>query len=423
MARVAALRDTVAVSPVVPVAPASVTADARVAVVVRLALYLMVFSIPFEFPDRKGLPVEIPTLTAAIFLFSTLLEPRRAFGKIPSQLGWFLAYLYVFVLAAIVRHTDYGAEVTQLFLLLLEGVLVFWATANLMRDEKTARGVLISIGLACATLSLLSLAGVGKTSHAVYTGGERLTVFGQNANNTAMVLSIGAVALGGLGYVLQPSWPKRAWLIWPLGAAVGLAIVKTGSRGGLIALGGGLLAFMIGGRTAWLRIRNIAVGTLAMGALLGATYASPMMRNRLEQSATEGNLAGREEIFPELIQMFGEKPVLGWGPVTNKYELGIRLHEIKHPRRDAHNMVLEVLTAAGLVGAMPFLVGFGVCAFAAWRARHRLHGILPAAFVAILFVANMSGNRIANKIFWVVLAYGVAATSFAPATTLTRRTA
>jgi O-antigen ligase len=138
------------------------------------------------------------------------------------------------------------------------------------------------------------------------------------------------------------------------------------------------------------------------------------MRNRLEVSA-EGNFAGREAIFPGLIQMSREKPLFGWGPVTNKYELGIRLHEIKHHRRDAHNVLLEVLSATGVVGLIPFLIAVALCTLAAWRARQGHHGILPAAVLVVVLVANMSGNRIANKIFWIACAYAVAATTYAPA--------
>src|SRR5204862_6353680 len=40
--------------------------------------------------------------------------------------------------------------------------------------------------------------------------------------------------------------------------------------------------------------------------------------------------------------------------LNNKYELGIREDERVRRRRDAHNVVLEVLTATGVVGAIPF---------------------------------------------------------------------
>jgi len=395
-----------------PAAAVVVPPVAPVSRLVKWALYLMVFSIPFELPQRQVIPVEIPTLTAAIFLLTTALQPRLAYGRLPSPLGWFFGFLYAFVLAAAVTSTDYGSEVVHFFLLLLEGILVFWSASNLLRNEAIARRVLITLALSCAALALLSLAGVGRTAHVQFTGGERLTVFGQNANNTAMILSAGLVALSGLAYVLHPSWPRRRWLVWPLGAAIGWAIVGTGSRGGLLALGAGLLAFMLSGRNVWIRARNVAIGAIAIGALLWASFQSTLMRNRLELTATSGNLAGRERIFPELLRMFQEKPLLGWGPITNKYELGLRLHEIRFPRRDAHNVVLEVLTSAGVLGAIPFLFGLGLGALAAWRARGRLHGILPAALLAVALAANMSGNHIVSKVLWLALAYAVAAATY-----------
>ncbi len=396
-----------------PTASPSVSAaEVHVNPLVRWALYAMVFSIAFELPQRETLPFEVPTLVAVIFLATTALQPRVAYGRIPAALGWFFVYLYVLVLAAAVQRTAYGSEVLKFFLVLLQGALVLWSASNLMRNETVGRGVLTSLGLACGALALLSLAGVGRTAHLQYTGGERLTVFGQNANNTAMVLAAGLTALGGLAYALHPSWPRRRWLVWPLAGAIGAAMIETGSRGGLVSLGAGLLVFMLGGRTGWLRLRNIAVGIIALGVLLWASYSSTLMRNRLELTAEKGNLAGRERIFPELLRMFREKPLIGWGPITNKYELGVRLHEIRFPRRDAHNMVLEVLTSTGVLGTVPFLVGVGLCALAAWRARRRLHGILPAALVAVVLAANMSGNRIASKVFWLVFAYAIAAATY-----------
>ncbi|HYX82445.1 MAG TPA: hypothetical protein VE714_08635, partial [Gemmatimonadales bacterium] len=126
------------------------TTPVPVHVVVRWALYLLAFSLPFEMPNRQIVPVEVPTLTAALFLCTTGLQPRVAYGRLPAALVWFFACLYAYGLAAVVNGTDYGAEVIVLLLLLLQGILVFWAAANLLRNEGVARGTLVSLGLACA---------------------------------------------------------------------------------------------------------------------------------------------------------------------------------------------------------------------------------------------------------------------------------
>jgi O-antigen ligase len=106
--------------------------------------------------------------------------------------------------------------------------------------------------------------------------------------------------------------------------------------------------------------------------------------------------------------MFLEKPALGWGPVTNTYELALRIGERERPLRAAHNVVLELVTATGIVGAIPFLVGAWLCARAAWRSRRGPHGVLPLALFCSVLISNMSGDWIAGKLIWVVLAYAFA---------------
>jgi O-antigen ligase len=121
-----------------------------------------------------------------------------------------------------------------------------------------------------------------------------------------------------------------------------------------------------------------------------------------------GNMAGREQLYPALWTMFLEKPVLGWGPVANTYELALRIGERERPLRAAHNAVLELVTATGVVGAIPFLVGAWLCARAAWRSRRGPHGVLPLALFGSVLISNMSGDWIAAKLIWIVLAYALA---------------
>ena len=41
------------------------------------------------------------------------------------------------------------------------------------------------------------------------------------------------------------------------------------------------------------------------------------------------NMSGRENIFPAAWEMFKDKPLIGWGPIDNKYELGTRVQILK----------------------------------------------------------------------------------------------
>ena len=145
----------------------------------RCGLYLTFASIPFELPNRASLPLEIPTLAGALFLGATLLKPQRSYGRIPSPVWMFLAFLCVFVLAASLNFMNDSAEVVHAFLLVVQGVLIFWAAANLLEDEKTADGALLTFAAACLLRAVLPMVGVGRTVTVVWTGGERLTAFGR----------------------------------------------------------------------------------------------------------------------------------------------------------------------------------------------------------------------------------------------------
>jgi O-antigen ligase len=386
---------------------------------------LLVLSIPFEFPERS-FPIEIPTLTAALFLAATLLQPSACYQRRPPAVLWLFAYLYMFwltaawaggdALATDLNGAGYWSQVLKLFLLLLEVVLVFWAAYNLMGAPRVGRIVLTLLAIACSVRALLPILGIARTSHVIWGGGSRVTALGQNANNSAMVLGTGFIALIGLQYGLDRPFFKRRWLAWPLLGLLVVSMVDTGSRGGLVGLGVGLMAFALGGaHRAWLRVRNAAVAVLAIGALVFVSYRSDVVRRRFTDTLEHGELAGREQIYPALFRMFEEHPVTGWGPVNNKYELGLRLDERVRRRRDAHNLVLEVLTASGLLGTVPFVMALGLCGWGAWRARRGPHGVVPLALAATVMMANISGNWIASKLLWITLAYALASAGYAGA--------
>lgn len=373
---------------------------------VQGGLYLLIASIPFEYPDRT-IPLEIPTLTASLFLLGTMVHPVRCYGRLPAPVLWFGAYLLVYVLAMLAGG-EHVSEASLELIIVLQGVLVLLAAGNLLRDERVATRALAVFVVACSVRAALPLLGFARTASTVWTGGERVSALGQNANSAAMILAAGMVALIGLAYGHR--YKTRVGLLFTgaLGAMLGFAVLETGSRGGLLALVGGVLVFALAADSLRARLRNMAVGLIAVSLLLAGALQLPVMKNRWEDSVRTGNLAGREQLYPALWTMFLEKPALGWGPVTNTYELAERIGERERSHRAAHNIVLELLTATGLMGALPFLIGGWLCTRQAWRARRSSHGVLPLALLFSVFLSNMSGDWIASKLIWVVLAFAYA---------------
>ncbi len=382
--------------------------------VVRWAFYLFICSLPFEYPPRT-IPWEVTTITAAVFLLAALVQPRLLFARIPWAARWFGLYLYAFLVAFALNSAEYDEEVWRLFTLLLETALLMVAAANVLREEDIRRTALRWLVVACVVRAGIQLAGISVSTHVEWTGGERISALGQNANHSAMILTAGLLALLSLAYDRPIRGWRRGVLLWGPAAAITIAIVQNASRGAMVALGAGLVAFTFGGRTAGTRVRNALLATFAFIAIAFASYLSPTMRNRFADSASTGFMAGRERIFPVAWQMAVERPLAGWGPTRNKYELGSRLPEQHRPRRDTHNLVLEVITSTGLLGLIPFAVGTALSLLAAWRARRGSEGILPLAFLVAVLAANLSGNWIAAPILWLAFGYAMASAATVPA--------
>ena len=384
-----------------PAAPAvaSGAAATRVSVVVRLAFYLFILSIPFEMPDRT-FPIEIPTLTGCIFLLSTVLNFSVLYRRIPTALLWFVAYLWCFGLSTMWNRADHVAQVAELFGEFAQLGLILWAGSNVLRDPRAMRGALLAFAFACAVRAGMQVLGIAASEHAEWTGGYRVTVLGQNPNYSAIILSAGFVTVLNLR-------PKI--ITWLVAAVIGLALVQTGSRGGLMCAAAGTLALLFHGRTMFARLRGIFVGLIALAALGIAAYRSPMLRVRFEDAITQGSLAGRERIYPAVLSMIREKPLLGWGPIENQYEIAQRIGEEAKDRRDAHNILFELFSTVGLIGTIPFLVGFALCMREAWRARKGPLEMYPFALLLTVLVGCVSGTWIASKMLWFAFAIAVAA--------------
>jgi O-antigen ligase len=242
----------------------------------------------------------------------------------------------------------------------------------------------------------------------VGTGGDRISALGQNANSAAMIMATGLLVVVGLTLMRRQRWSRSVMVPATVSILLGMAILETGSRGGFAALLGGVLVFALAASTWQERLRNGALALLAVSLLAISALNLPVMRNRLLDAAATGNMAGREQMYPALWTMFLEKPVMGWGPVNNTHELAARLGERTRSKRSTHNLLLELLTAGGLLITLPFLIGAWLCVHSAWRARSGAHGVLPLALLCSLFLSNMSGDWGGSKLLWLVLAYALA---------------
>jgi O-antigen ligase len=388
-------------------------ADRQGLALARWPLYILAFSLPLEYPDRFA--YEVTTMTSALVVLTALIQPRMAFSRFPWALAWFAVFVYAMLVSMVTQGTRYPGglylnEVWALFQFILLRLVVFWISYNLLRNDRIRTATMWALVLGCLVRAALPVLGLARTVSVLASGGERVTIWGQSANQSAQVLALGLLALIGLVYLQRSGRRGAGVLAWGAAALLMVGMVQTGSRGGLLTLCVGLLVICSAGRTVRVRIRRVAVASVALTILLLVSIRSDMMRGRVEL-ASEGDFAGRENIYPSLVDMFRDKPVLGWGPVTNKYELAQRLGVSSKAQKDAHNIVLEILTAAGLLGGIPFFVGVWLCLQSAWIARDGREGILPLAMLLAVLAGNMTQNRLAGALLWLILAYALASIS------------
>lgn len=378
--------------------------------VLRWLFYAFVFSLPFETVGKGAL--EPPTVIGGLLLAATLLQPGLFLRWPPAGLWCFAVYLYLFVSLGVLEPSQYRAEFWRTAFLLAQLLALCWMAYCLMLDRKVAERALLALAAACALLALLQVTGVASRATDVGARVERVTAFGFHPNNLARILTLGLLALVGLAYGRARSFFRPVFLAWVPACLIGVALVQTGSRGGLLALGVGLATLVLRGGGLKSKLMN-AAGVLAVASFFAlASMQSEIMRQRFERTVEEGDLARREQIYPAAWAMFVEKPLAGWGPTASTYELGSRLGHPEEDSKNPHNLLLYALVSSGVAGALPLFAGVGLAAWAAWRSRRGAHGVLPLALAAAVLVANMSGLWLFNKLHWLVMAYALASADY-----------
>jgi O-antigen ligase len=403
---------------------------------IRYAYFAFVFSLPFE-AANIGIESGIGKLTRLLgfmFVVVALLQPSSCFRHPPKALWYFVGYLYILVLMIFWHGFEYQQEATGRLFTYSQLLVLFCISYNLMQYEHIRTRTLIVLAISCTilaammTLHIITLSDIDATSMSgstvigSYKGRQsRLTAFGANPNTIASILALGLLALIGLVFGPERRNIKTRLLAWPCLGVLAMAIVRTGSRGAVVAIMAGLLAFQLKGKgrgistrlKAFIKRSRVKIAFAAVGVIglvIIFSYQYELIRARWEKTLFEGQTAGRVEITREAVGMFLEKPWLGWGPATFIFELGARLGL---PVRDPHNTYLWVLLETGLIGAVPFFAGLWLCCRTAWKARGGIHSVLSAGLLAAVLISGLKGSNQKSKLFWIVLAYVLASGSVA----------
>jgi O-antigen ligase len=382
--------------------------------IVRWTFYVFVMSIPFEYPPRS-IPVEVHTITGSIFLLAALLQPTVCFRKPPKAFWWLAIYLFVYLTLMVLYSKDIPNAMI-FFFNMLQAAFLFWAGYNLLRFDAIVKTTFLSFAISTMALASLLIMGIGTTVYHSETEGDRVTVLGQDPNTVAANMALGLITLIGLSYGLQANKLRYRLIFWPMMALIAICLVMTGSRGGMLGLGIGILAFTLKRGNIGKMLRNFIIVLSTIGIAGWIAINTEPMKSRYNKSVKRGDMAGRQYIFPAATAMINEKPILGWGPINQQYELYNRTKHLefgskskKRNTKHSHNLVLEVLTSTGLAGGIPLFICIGLCVWGGWKARAGIHGILPFALTLSVLTVNMTVPLQAAKQTWLIFAYALVA--------------
>jgi O-antigen ligase len=379
---------------------------------VRWSFLLFVFTLPFQAADLGFMTGFLSVsrifgllfFASYLFYYNGLLFPERSFPHLPGAMWWFGGYVAVFAMSGFFVPEQFSEEFRSFLRSLVQLIILFWCAFGLLQVEKFAKSFLLTYSLASVILAVGMLLGVPGFSVAEIAG-ERVTALGDNPNALATVMALAAVMIVGLS--LNEGLRGKIFLL-SLTLPLLIAMVTTGSRGGVAAFMIGCLVYLVPFWQSKRRWAALLLSSLCLVTLVVVAVKNPVFFERAQQTYYEGSLAGREQIFPAAVEMMLEKPILGWHPIELWYELGSR---IGGKFVDVHNLFLHILLEVGLVGGVPFFIGLWCCGWAAWKARFGNFGFLPLALFSSLLVVNLSGTDLYSKQLWIVLALAVAAES------------
>ena len=378
---------------------------------VRVLYLLFVFTLPLDAAELSFLSnyLTVAKIFGLLFFASYVFHycsplSRRKSPFPPSAVWWFLGYVAIYGLNGLFME-QLDRQFFHRLLTLIQLVVFLQFSSSLLQNERLTRDALLAYSLAAVLVALTILAGVSTVAPDV--DAERLSALGEDPNNQAVVLAIGALMLIGLRLGRNCQFPGSRVLLPSLLLPLLAAIVYTGSRTGLSTLIVGTLPCLLLSR-ARAKITAVALVIPTLFAVIYFAASHQVSAHRWNLTFEEGNLARRDKIFASAIEMIAERPLFGWHPVELWDELGRRTKTL-WKTMDAHNLYLHLLLEVGVVGAFPFFVGLWLCTRAAWKGRAGYLGPLPLALLLAILAGNVALTWLARKPMWFVLALCLAA--------------
>ena len=262
------------------------------------------------------------------------------------------------------------------------------------------KNLIIVVGVG---LSLLILGGGRAVSINEISGGRMTLVIGGltvDNNNLALSLCIPVLYSFIFAYKKNKQRIVRITYVAITGLML-MALVMTGSRGGLIALVAGVAVFLTNTENGF-KIRNVVLGGIFVaitGIILQYFVSGDLAERFTLQSVLSNGGTGRVTIWENAIKAFGESNIfrmlIGYGygsfPDTMKDLFGTYV--------GSHNDFLGVLLDLGIVGIF-LLIYMWISMFKSSKKNDKYS---ESALLVIMLIGSLSMELLIKKMFWLVV--------------------
>lgn len=273
-------------------------------------------------------------------------------------------------------------------------VVILWDVLRTQREVRAALKAYVWGSFVTAIALIYNFkTGVG-------TEMDRFSVEGFNPNIVAVIISMAMPISWHLAMTTPPAkWSKlfKAFYYGFVPIAL-LAVLLTGSRGGLIGLVPAMVYVISNSPLKAPSIRIVLAGLFICG-LMSAPFLLP--ENTQERlwgtysSLAEGDMGGRGTTWGLAVPLFVEHPLVG---------IGVGAFESVHPTREApHNVFLSVVVETGLVGLIALLVLLAASFNGALK-QERPQRSMWIAVLLVLLLGTLVRNLEDRKQTWLVLA-------------------
>jgi len=355
--------------------------------------------------NRRWRPVSTPVLWAFVTLVA-VMTLSTIFGIWPAK-GMWSSFERMEGLWSFFHFLGYFLMLVSIF--------------KEKKDWQRFFGVSIAVSIVMSFYGILQLSG----SFDIHQGGVRLDGTMGNATYLAIYLVFHVFLLGYVYLKTNKNWLK---IVAALAIILELFIIyHTATRGAILGLIGGIFIYGLisaiwgSGGARKLSFAAVLVA-IAVPIVFLAAKNTDLVRgndvlNRFASiSLEEKTTQSRFIIWGMAFEAWKERPILGWGPESFVYifsqEFDVKLWRQEPWFDRAHNVLLDWLTATGVVGLLAYLSIFLSVIWMSWKMFRRgmmdsqalgiLVGLLAAYFIHNLFVFD---NFVSYFLFFAVIAY------------------